>query len=509
MTRKIWITLLVLSMAPLASAQLGYVPRPVAGFTYSGSSWIAAASTSSSNPIGYVPDPVALYCFNSGTGKWVPADSSCFGGSGSGTGIWQRAVVPIVDPATMQFCSNTFGELSGGITASPQILTGLSSAMWLAGSCGWSSVTIIYGESADGIHFAWNTTAVISGYDHGQMFKSGSSYYYVGVLVNGSSADLFQMTAGTFPYGTWTKIQTGLVTTSGAAWHNAHIGNISIYPNPHGAGFLMPFEGDASDNLWHIGMATLTNLSGSGTVVEYAGNPVISDVVSGGICGGAQSFNSLSSGDYLWPHCSTVSGTYGILSVFRFKSTDGADHVWTQDTTSASFSPATVDEGLGLAVGGIGNPFLIRFNGLTYFYYQSDITSTQPSIGQLYDKVAVTPLTLDQLVDTQEGNGPNLGDYTLGQNQITFTVNSSTTINANSCSGSVTTIAMPLVTTANTFVVTATTDTHAVTGWGSPAAGVLYITDYPTTGNFNYFICNNTSSNITTGGTVTFNVGVK
>lgn len=59
-------------------------PPPVAAFTYSGSSWIAAATTSAANPINYQPPAAALYCFNSGTGKWVPADSSCFGGGGGG-----------------------------------------------------------------------------------------------------------------------------------------------------------------------------------------------------------------------------------------------------------------------------------------------------------------------------------------------------------------------------------------------------------------------------------------
>ena len=61
-----------------------YVPTPVAGYTLVAGSWTPAASTASGGTTGYVPDPVALYCYNSGTGKWVPADSSCFGG-GSGT----------------------------------------------------------------------------------------------------------------------------------------------------------------------------------------------------------------------------------------------------------------------------------------------------------------------------------------------------------------------------------------------------------------------------------------
>jgi hypothetical protein len=91
---------------------------------------------------------------------------------------------------------------------------------------------------------------------------------------------------------------------------------------------------------------------------------------------------------------------------------------------------------------------------------------------------------------------------------VQVTVSSSTTINANSCDSGHT-ATMTGVTTTMAFSFTATTDTHSVTGWGAPAAGVLYITDYPTAGTLNYYICNNTASNITTGASVTFNVSAR
>ena len=95
----------------------------------------------------------------------------------------------------------------------------------------------------------------------------------------------------------------------------------------------------------------------------------------------------------------------------------------------------------------------------------------------------------------------------------TFTVSSSTTIANGACSpaaaSSATQVAMTGVTTGMTFNVTATTDTANVTGWGAPAAGVLYITDYPTAGYFNYHVCNNSGASITTGGSVTFNVSAR
>jgi len=49
---------------------------------YAGGVWTPAASTSTSNPVASL-DPIHLYCYSSGVSAWVPADSNCFGGSGT------------------------------------------------------------------------------------------------------------------------------------------------------------------------------------------------------------------------------------------------------------------------------------------------------------------------------------------------------------------------------------------------------------------------------------------
>lgn len=46
----------------LLFAQMVHAQRPIAAFTFSGSSWIAAASSSAANAVNYTPDPAALYC---------------------------------------------------------------------------------------------------------------------------------------------------------------------------------------------------------------------------------------------------------------------------------------------------------------------------------------------------------------------------------------------------------------------------------------------------------------
>lgn len=74
---------LILAIFLLATAARGqYTPPPSAAYVYSAGSWAAASSSTSSGAINYAPPPIALYCWNSSLNKWVPADSSCFGGSG-------------------------------------------------------------------------------------------------------------------------------------------------------------------------------------------------------------------------------------------------------------------------------------------------------------------------------------------------------------------------------------------------------------------------------------------
>jgi hypothetical protein len=88
----------------------------------------------------------------------------------------------------------------------------------------------------------------------------------------------------------------------------------------------------------------------------------------------------------------------------------------------------------------------------------------------------------------------------------TLTISSGTTVSAGACLTAAT-VAMTGVTTATSFSLTPSTDITTVTGW-TPTAS-LYISDYPTADTLNYRVCNDTSSSITTGADVTFNVGAR
>lgn len=91
-----------------------------------------------------------------------------------------------------------------------------------------------------------------------------------------------------------------------------------------------------------------------------------------------------------------------------------------------------------------------------------------------------------------------------GITNITATVGSAT-FNANTCTSPIT-ATMTGTVTGTTFNFTPTTDPSAITGWGS--SGGLTVAAWPTSNTLNYEICNQTTSNITSGA-ITFNVSAK
>ena len=80
-----------------------------------------------------------------------------------------------------------------------------------------------------------------------------------------------------------------------------------------------------------------------------------------------------------------------------------------------------------------------------------------------------------------------------------------TAIPALSCTTNTATPMTGLLTTSVIISPTPTTDTTSITGWG--AVGGLSFSYYVTAGTFNWSVCNTTSSSITPGGSIVWNVG--
>ena len=86
----------LLFASSLCAAQVN--PPPVSAYTFSGGSWVAAASLATTGALTYQPPASALYCFNSVTLKWVPADSTCLGSGGPVSGGPQTSGSPFAVP---------------------------------------------------------------------------------------------------------------------------------------------------------------------------------------------------------------------------------------------------------------------------------------------------------------------------------------------------------------------------------------------------------------------------
>jgi hypothetical protein len=148
--------------------------------------------------------------------------------------------------------------------------------------------------------------------------------------------------------------------------------------------------------------------------------------------------------------------------------------------------------------GGSVQPVIALASGATWFG-----TSTAPTLG--------VGQTLWIFADTQTAG--NYVGYIVNASSVADTTVAvpAATFNANSCTaGANSPLTMTGLTTTMTVTFTANSDTHATTGWGAPAAGVLYITNYPSAANtVTFYVCNNTASNITTSASQTFNVSAR
>ena len=93
---------------------------------------------------------------------------------------------------------------------------------------------------------------------------------------------------------------------------------------------------------------------------------------------------------------------------------------------------------------------------------------------------------------------------TAAQTRTTFTT-STASVSANTCNSTVQ-VAMTGASSTSVFLITPNASTASATGWGS--TGGLILTTWGTSGYFNYQICNQTSSTISSPGAVAFNVAV-
>ena len=429
----------------------------------------------------------------SGTGAVLCTDANggatttgCGGGSNISGGVLGSAVYQSAPGTTAVTAANT----TAGTLCLTETGTGSVGAAPVWGACSGSSAT------------AWS--AVTGATNTGQAFLVGNGSTFgatgTGTIAATSAANLAGGAAGNISY------QTG---AGASAFDNSNL-------------FYSTTAGPSSTPAFAVGPRGSNTLLG----VFDAFQSVAAATAGAFYNTGAQSSTGGAFIDaYSDPGAAMTSGSQ--LGCFRFGGNDLASPTVTVGASMCGYAAAnwsntsypttlkvyTVPTGsttLTLALT-IDNTQTTTFANLpilpgTGWVYANNTTvatvTTTPSFAT--GTTAVTQTTADSSVDVATDAfvhnvvGTQIAD-------ATFTVNNATVVGANACVGP-STVTMTGVATTSTFTITASTDTHAITGWGAPAAGVLYITDYPTSNTLNYYVCNNGSASITTSGSVTFNV---
>ena len=110
--RKIALALVFILFSVGLEAQY---PPPVGAYETVSGSWTPLISSATASALGYVPPGFALYCYNTSTQQWVPADASCFGAAGGNPGG---------SPTQIQYQVNatTFGGVPGSSVSGSDVL---------------------------------------------------------------------------------------------------------------------------------------------------------------------------------------------------------------------------------------------------------------------------------------------------------------------------------------------------------------------------------------------------
>jgi hypothetical protein len=329
----------------------------------------------------------------------LPAANGGTGNTAGGGGMWQRNGTIMIGNSTEEYSAEE-----------PMVMYENGQfEMWH--TCGWGTAQVCYDTSTDGINFTRQNggNPVLVGMFHFFIIKVGSTYYIYGVLpgLTQSSFTRYHSTDRV----NWVLDQGGILPGIGGwdamSTQGGCKGNIFVWIE--GSTWYALYESAGTDYTWRTGEATSTD---GLNWTPYAGNPVFyfpggtgPGYLGSGMCGGPD-MHKVGSTYYAWIHCA-VSGD-GPTDIYRWQSTDKLH--WTMNPTTPVLSRVTSDEGPGANAGAqIADPMLIESNGSTYMYY-SAADNQSPAAGDgMHIKVAIAPMTIAQLVTTNEGNGGILG----------------------------------------------------------------------------------------------------
>lgn len=276
----------------------------------------------------------------------------------------------------------------------PQILTGTVFKMWYSG--GWGNGNIYYAESTDGITWSkYSGSPCVTGHVRGCILKVDTTYYlYCTKESNEYEVDLYTSSDGV----AFSLLQAVVLTKgSSGQWDDSYIGTPTVWKE--GSNWYMLYDGYGND----VGVGWLTGLATSSDGIvwtKYGSNPVINEVTTrGGTC-----VHKIGSTYWVWLIGAPLISGSGVnlpTDIYRYRSTDL--HTWIPDPVRPVLSRSTADEGQNGIVGQCADPCLIEYNGQCYLYYSGSADGSQQT-GNQKIKLAIADMTLEELINTEEGN---------------------------------------------------------------------------------------------------------
>ena len=242
------------------------------------------------------------------------------------------------------------------------------------------------------------------------------------------------------------------------------------------------------------GSVVINGGSGGGGSMTWPSVAGITYWTSGTAWGGAYNSSTPIPANYLPSALSSSTSVNGTsipasATLFTTSSTYGGTLTSGQVTAALTFTPVaptvTALSSLTTAAGG-------AFGSGAYAAVYSLPTATSSILG------GVKP---DGVTISNSSGVINVANPVL---HGTLTVTSGTAFTALQKLGPFT-VSISGLTTSMACSVEATSDTHSIAGWGAASSDLLVITDWNTSGTFNYYL-NDYGAGVTTGASVTFNI---
>jgi hypothetical protein len=250
-----------------------------------------------------------------------------------------------------------FGVLYEGKS---QILTGKVFKMWYCGDAG-SDINVYYAESKDELKWTDYASTVISGFEHGNVMKCGSTYYIFGNL-HTDSTKIYRCHSSNGI--SWTSDGVVLQCSPGK-FDSGEVTNPYVWIE--GSTWYMLYGGNTDSTTRKLGLATSKN--GLTWTKLNSGNNVLdlgsSNSVDGAFC--------WKTGSTYHIFCHNFVGPYGAETtsdILMFKSNDLINWAYCDHTGGRYVFKRTLDwQGVNTANGRVANPKMIEHNGDLYLYY--------------------------------------------------------------------------------------------------------------------------------------------